>query len=142
MAQAKLGDTVRVHYTGRLVDGTIFKTSSGCEPIKFRIGKSHLMPAFQETVVGMKPGEFRTVRIAAGEAYGQRREQMVVTVDRSKFPENIKPYVGLELDICQPDQKVYPVKVIDVSEHSVTLDGNHPLAGKDLTFDIQLVEIA
>ncbi len=141
MAQARSGDTVRIHYTGRLDDGTVFKTSCGCNPLKFKIGKSSLIPAFQETVVGMKPGKSRTVKIAAGEAYGPRRTEMVVTIDRNKFSENIKPSVGLELDICQLNGKVSLVKVIDVSECSVTLDANHPLAGKDLTFDIELVEI-
>jgi peptidylprolyl isomerase len=100
-----------------------------------------LIPAFQETVVGMKPGNSRTVKIAACEAYGPRHEQMVAAVDRNKFPDNIKPSVGLELDICQLNGKVSLVKVTDVSECSVTLDANHPLAGKDLIFDIQLVEI-
>ena len=141
MAQAKSGDTVRINYTGRLDDGTVFKTSCGYKPLEFRIGKSTLIPAFQETVVGMKPGKSRTVKIVAGEAYGPRHEQMVVAVDRNKFPENVKPYVGLELDICQQSGKVSLVKVIDVSECSVTLDANHPLAGEDLTFDIELVEI-
>jgi peptidylprolyl isomerase len=141
MAQAKSGDTVRINYTGRLDDGTVFKTSCGYKPLKFRIGKSSLIPAFQETVVGMKPGNSRTVKIAACEAYGPRHEQMVATVNLNKFPENVKPSVGLELDICQLNGKVSLVKVIDVSECSVTLDANHPLAGKDLTFDIELVEI-
>jgi peptidylprolyl isomerase len=141
MAQAKSGDTVRIHYTGRLDDGTVFKTSCGYNPLKFKIGESMLIPAFQETVVGMKPGKSRTVKIAFGEAYGPRREQMVVAVDRNKFPENVNPSVGLELDICQQNGKVSLVKVIDVSECSVTLDANHPLAGKDLIFDIELVEI-
>ncbi len=141
MAQAKSGDTVKIHYTGRLDDGTVFKTSCGYKPLEFRIGKSTLIPAFQETVVGMKPGNSRTVKIVAGEAYGPRHEQMVVAVDRNKFPESVKPSIGLELDICQQNGKVSLVKVIDVSECSVTLDANHPLAGKDLTFDIELVEI-
>ncbi len=141
MAQAKSGDTVKIHYTGRLDDGKVFKTSCGYKPLKFKIGKSRLIPAFQETVVGMKPGTSRTVKIVAGEAYGPRREEMVVAVDRNKFPEHIKPYVGLELDVHQQNGKIFPSKVIDVTECSVTLDANHPLAGKDLTFDIELVEI-
>jgi peptidylprolyl isomerase len=141
MAQAKSGDTVRIHYTGRLDDGTVFKTSCGFKPLKFKIGKSRLIPAFQETVVGMKPGKSRTVKIAAGEAYGPRRKEMVVAVDKNKFPENVKPYVGLELDVHQQNGKIFPAKVIDITECSVTLDANHPLAGKDLIFDIELVEI-
>ena len=141
MAHAKSGDTVNIHYTGRLDDGSVFKTSRGCKPLKFKIGNSKLIPAFQETVVGMKPGELRTVKIAAGEAYGPRREQMVVAVDRNKFPENVKPYVGLELDVHQQNGEIFAAKVIDIKECSVILDANHPLAGKDLTFDIELVEI-
>lgn len=141
MVHAKGGDTVNIHYTGRLDDGSVFKTSRGDKPLKFKIGKSRLIPAFQETVVGMKPGELRTVKIVASEAYGPRREEMVVAVARNKFPENIKPYVGLELDVHQQNGEIFAAKVVDVSEGSVTLDANHPLAGKDLTFDIQLVEI-
>lgn len=141
MPQAKNGDTVKIHYTGRLDDGTVFKTSCGYKPLKFKIGKSKLIPAFQETVVGMKPGKSRTVRIAAGEAYGPRNEEMVAVVHRNKFPENIKLYVGLQIDVHQQNGEIFAAKVIDISEESVTLDANHPLAGKDLTFDIQLVEI-
>ena len=141
MAQAKQGDTVWVHYTGKLDDGTVFKTSNGHKPLKFKIGKSKLIPALQEAVVGMKPGESRNIRIAADEAYGPRREEMVVAVDKKNFPQNVQPYVGLELDVHQNDDKVFPAKVVDVSECSVTLDANHPLAGKDVIFDIELVEI-
>jgi peptidylprolyl isomerase len=141
MSQAKSGDTVRIHYTGRLDDGTVFKTSCGGKPLTFKIGKSKLIPAFQETVVGMKPGTSRTIKIVANEAYGSRSEEMVVAVARNKFPEHIRPYVGLELDVHQRNGKIFPSKVIDVTECSVTLDANHPLAGKDVTFDIELVEI-
>jgi peptidylprolyl isomerase len=141
MPQAKSGDTVRIHYTGRLDDGTVFKTSCGCKPLTFKIGKSSLIPAFQQTVVGMKPGTSRTVKIVANEAYGPRHEEMVVAVHRNKFPENVQPSVGLELDICQQNGKVSLLKVIDITGCCVTLDANHPLAGKDVTFDIELVEI-
>ena len=141
MAQAKLGDTVWVHYTGRLDDGTVFKTSNEHKPLRFKIGESKLPPALQQAVVGMKPGQSRNIRVAAAEAYGPRREEMVVAVDRKNFPKNVEPYVGMELDVCQNDGKVFPAKVADVSECSVTLDANHPLAGKDVIFDIELVEI-
>ncbi len=141
MAKAKAGDTVKVHYTGKLNDGAVFNTSSGHEPLEFEIGKSTLIPAFEQTVVGMKLGESRTVNIASNEAYGPLREETVVSVERKKFPDNIKPHVGLELEVCQQDGRVFPAKITDVSEHSVTLDANHPLAGKDLVFDIELVEI-
>jgi peptidylprolyl isomerase len=141
MAQAKSGDTVKIHYIGRLDNGTVFTTSHGYKPLKFKTVKSGLMPALEQKVVGMKPGESRTVRITADKAYGPRREEMVVAVDRKEFPDNVKPYVGLELDVHQQDGRIFPVTVIDVSESSVTLDANHPLAGKDLIFDIELVEI-
>ena len=141
MALAKSGDTVKIHYTGRLDDGTVFKTSSGCEPLKFRIGKSMLIPAFQETVVGMQPGKSRTVKIASDEAYGPRLREMVVAVARKEFPGNVEPYVGQQLNMRQQSGAVSQAKVTAVSESSVMLDGNHPLAGKDVTFDIQLVEI-
>jgi len=141
MAQAKRGDTVWVHYTGRLDDGTVFKTSDGHKPQRFKIGESKLLPALQQAVVGMKPGESRNIKIKADEAYGPRREEMVVAVDRKNFPKNVELYVGMELDVCQNDGKVFPSKVADVSECSVTLDANHPLAGKDIIFDIELVEI-
>ncbi len=141
MTQVKLGDTVKIHYTGRLDDGTVFKSSTEGEPLKLTMGKSRLIPAFEQTVIGMKPGESRTVRIAASEAYGPRYEELVVAVERSKFPEEIKPYVGMELDIHQQDGRVFPARVTEVSEQSVTLDANHPLAGKDVIFDIELLEI-
>jgi peptidylprolyl isomerase len=141
VAQAKRGDTVGVHYTGRLDDGTVFKTSNEHKPLRFKIGESKMLPALQQAVVGMEPGESRNIRVAAAEAYGPRREEMVVAVDRKNFPKNIEPYVGMELDVCQNDGEVFPVKVAEVSESSVTLDANHPLAGKDVIFDIELVEI-
>ena len=142
MAQAKPGDTVKIHYTGRLGDGKVFKRACESNPLQFKIGKSMLMRAFEQKVVGMKPGESRTIKVTADKAYGPRHEEMVVAVDRKEFPDNVKPYVGLELDICQQDGKVFPAKVIEVSESSVTLDANHPLAGKALIFDIELVELS
>ena len=142
MAQAKPGDTVKIHCTGRLGDGKVFKRSCESKPLKFKIGKSMLMRAFEQKVVGMKPGESRTVKVTADKAYGPRREEMVAAVDRKEFPDNVKPYVGLELDICQQDGKVFPAEVIEVSESSITLDANHPLAGKALIFDIELVELS
>jgi len=141
MAQAKYGDTVDVHYTGRLNDGTVFETSQGLEPLRFTIGDNKIIPAIEQMVVGMNPGESRTIMVPADEAYGQRREQMIVVVDRNEFPEDIEPHIGMELEVHQGDGMVFPVKVTDVSEGSITLDANHPLAGEDLTFDIVLTEI-
>ncbi|HEY48455.1 MAG TPA: peptidylprolyl isomerase [Dehalococcoidia bacterium] len=141
MAEAKNGDTVHVHYTGKLDNGTVFASSHNYEPLKFTIGENQLISAFENTVVGMNPGESRTIKIPADEAYGPRSEELVVLVERAQFPENIEPQVGMELEIHQGDEMAVPVTVTDVSESSVTLDANHPLAGEDLTFDIELVEI-
>ncbi len=139
-AQAKDGDTVKVHYTGKLEDGTVFDSSIEREPLQFTIGEGQLIPGFEQAVVGMSPGESKTVEIPADEAYPYR-EEMVLVVDRDQLPEDLQPEVGQQLQMRQPDGQTILVKVIDVSELSVTLDANHPLAGKDLTFDIQLVEI-
>ncbi|HEX8273097.1 MAG TPA: peptidylprolyl isomerase [Longimicrobiaceae bacterium] len=140
MAQAKSGDTVRVHYTGRLDDGSVFDSSEGREPLEFVLGAQQVIPGFEEAVDGLSPGEARTVDIPADRAYGPRREEMVLTVGRDQFPDEIRPEVGQQLQMSQ-DGQVAIVTIIGVSEREVTLDANHPLAGKDLTFDVQLVEI-
>ena len=141
MAQAKAGDTVKVHYTGKFEDDTVFDTSTDREPLEFTIGEGQMIPGFEEAVLGMNPDESKNVQIPADEAYGPHREDMVMVVDRSQFPENLEPKVGQQLQVNQEDGKGFVVTVTDVSELSVTLDGNHPLAGKDLLFNIQLVEI-
>ena len=139
--QAKNGDTVNVHYTGRLVDGTIFDTSTGREPLGFTIGGGTLISDFEQAVVGMKTGESKTIEIPADRAYGPYRDDLVQVVDRDRVPENIQLEVGLQLQLSQPDGQVIVVTIVDVSESTVTLDGNHRLAGQDLIFDIELVEI-
>jgi peptidylprolyl isomerase len=142
MRQAENGDTVRVHYTGRLDDGTIFDSSRDRESIKFTLGRGQLIKGFEDAVVGMSVGEVKTVRIPSDEAYGPHREELVLRVPRAQFPPNIEPRKGLALSIRQPDGGIMEVEITEVSEDSVTLDANHPLAGKDLTFEIELVEIA
>lgn len=141
MAQAQNGDTVKVHYTGKLDDGTIFDTSADREPLQFTIGEGQLIPDFEQAVVGMKPGESKTVQIPSDNAYGPHHEEMVMAVDRKEFPDDLEPKVDQMLQVRQQDGHTFAVKVTDVSETKVTLDANHPLAGKDLTFDIQLSEI-
>jgi len=141
MAQAKYGDTVKVHYTGKLEDGTVFDSSLDRDPLEFTIGEGHLIPGFQQAVIGMNPGESKTATIPAEEAYGPHREEMVVVVEREQFPTHLNPEVGQQLEIRQADDRTIVVMITDVNETSVTLDANHPLAGKDLTFEIQLVEI-
>ncbi len=139
--QAKNGDTVKVHYTGRLADGTVFDTSSGREPLELRIGDGQLIPDFEQAVVGMKVGESKTVEIPAERAYGPYRDDLVHVVDRDELPENIQPEVGAQFQLSQPDGGRVLITIIDVSESTVTLDANHHLAGKDLIFDLELVEI-
>lgn len=142
MAQAQLGDRIKVHYTGRLDDGTVFDSSIITDPLEFTIGEREVVPGFEEAVIGMSPGESKNVKIPVDKAYGPRREDMTIVVDRDKFPPDIEPEVGQQLEIRQrEDGQTFPVTVTDVSESSVTLDANHHLAGKDLTFDIQLLEI-
>jgi peptidylprolyl isomerase len=142
MAQAKTGDTVKVHYTGKLEDNTIFDTSEGREPLQFTIGEGRLIPDFEQAVVGMKPGETKTINVPPERAYGPHLEEMVMVVNRQDIPEDLKPEVNQRLQVQQADGQACIVTVTSVSDSSVTLDGNHPLAGKQLTFDIQLAEIA
>ena len=141
MAQAKYGDTVKVHYTGKLEDGTVFDSSIKRDPLQFKIGEGQVISGFEQALVGMNPGESKTTKVPADKAYGSHHKEMVMTVDRDKFPANIKPEVGQQYQIPKEGDRKTVVTVTDVSESSVTLDANHPLAGKDLTFDIQLVEI-
>ena len=142
MAQAKTGDTVKVHYTGKLDDGTVFDTSADREPLEFKIGEGQLIPDFEQAVVGMNAGESKTIQIPSDNAYGPHHEEMIMVVDRKEFPQDLEPKVDQRLQVRQPDGQEFVVTVTAVSETNVTLDGNHPLAGKDLTFDIQLAEIA
>lgn len=151
MAQAKSGDKVRVHYTGRLDDGNIFDSSEGFveesgdsrpgEPMEFVIGEGNLIPKFEQAVIGLEPGQRVEVKIPADDAYGQRAEEMVAVIERSEIPEGINPEAGQNMEVVLEDGTPLPVLVTDVTDTSVTLDANHPLAGMDLTFDIKLVEI-
>jgi peptidylprolyl isomerase len=141
MAVAKKGDNVKVHYTGRLEDGTVFDTSAERGPYEFTIGQSKIVPGFAEAVIGMKPGQSKTVEIPAKKAYGLRRKDMIAVIERSKLPAQLNPEVGQRLRIDQADGQKIPATVTEVSDSTVTLDANHPLAGKDLVFDIELLEI-
>ena len=140
MAAAKSGDTVRVHYTGTLDDGTVFDSSQGRAPLEFTVGIGQVIPGFDEAVTGMAPGEEKTVTIPSGEAYGEHRPEMLATVPRAQFPPEIEPEIGQELQVSQDGQN-FVVRVVEVGEDQVTLDANHPLAGEDLTFKLELVEI-
>jgi len=141
MAQAKEGDTVKVHYTGKLKDGTVFDQSAGKEPLEFTIGEGRVIPGFEEAVKWMEPGQSKTVEVSSEEAYGPRRDEMILQVDRSRLPEDLDPEVGQQLQSHQENGQTVILTVTDVSEQEVTLDANHPLAGQDLQFEIELVEI-
>ena len=135
------GDTVKVHYTGTLEDGTVFDTSRGREPLEFTLGEGTIIPGFEETVKGMQVGQTKTVTIPAEEAYGPHRDELVMVIERDKLPEGLNPAIGQQLEMQQADGGTAVVVVTDVSETTITIDANHPLAGKDLTFEIELVEI-
>lgn len=141
MTQAKQGDTVQIHYTGKLPDGTVFDSSVNREPLSFALGSGQVIPGFETAVVGMNPGDTKTATIASDEAYGPRRDEMVLVVEREKIPEEIPLGVGQQLQLQGPQGQALPVVVTEVSDGEVTLDANHPLAGQDLTFDIELVAI-
>jgi len=140
-ARAKDGDTVKVQYTGTLEDGSIFDTSVGGEPIEFTLGQGQLIPGFEKAVIGMKVGESKTVNIPVDDAYGPYRDDLVAVVGRENLPEGMNPVVGQQLQITQADGSAIVVTVIKVSETTITIDANHPLVGKKLTFEITLVEI-
>lgn len=142
MTQAKVGDTVRVHYTGKLVDGTVFDSSSNRDPLEFAIGSGGIIPGFEQAVIGMNPGDSKTTHIPADQAYGPHRQEMVLVVEREQIPPDMDLQVGQQLQLRQENGYALPVIVTEVEEAQVTLDANHPLAGEDLIFDIQLVEIA
>lgn len=142
MAQAKQGDKVRVHYTGKLDDGTVFDSSTGRDPLEFVLGSGQIIPGFDAGVTGMDIGESKTVRIPSDDAYGPHHDEMVITVGRDEFPPEITPTVGDQLQMRHETGQIMMVTVTEVDDSNVTLDANHPLAGKDLTFDIELVEVA
>ncbi|UCE98451.1 MAG: FKBP-type peptidyl-prolyl cis-trans isomerase [Dehalococcoidia bacterium] len=137
--QAESGDTVKVHYTGTLIDGTEFDSSHDGEPLEFTIGQGLLISKFEEAVIGMVVEESKTITIPAAEAYGFYREDLVFIVERSTLPDNIA--VGQQLQMMQANGNVIVVTVTSVSEQTATVDANHPLAGEDLTFKIELVAI-
>ncbi len=142
MAQAKQGDTVKVHYTGKLEDGRVFDTSSGREPLSFTIGEGTVIEGFESGIVGMGVGDKKTLNISPDSAYGNRNDELIAVVEKENIPEDIDVSVGQQLQVRQPDGQTINVSVTDVSEENVTLDANHPLAGRDLVFDVEIVEIA
>lgn len=141
MAQAKEGDKVSIHYTGRLDDGTVFDTSENRDPLEFTLGEGKVIPGFENAVKGMSEGETKTARIPSEEAYGSRRDDLVLDVPQEQLPEEIDPQVGQRLQMQAGDGQTFQVVITDVGDDTVEVDANHPLAGEDLTFDIELVEV-
>lgn len=141
MQQVKNGDTVRVHYHGKLTDGSTFDTSDGREPLEFTVGNGQVIKGFDEALVDMQIGQKKTVQIPVDQAYGHRSEDMMMEYPKSEFPADMKPEVGMELQMSDNQGHVFPVVITEVSEETVLLDANHPLAGEDLIFDIELVSI-
>jgi len=142
MTQVKEGDTVRIHYTGTLADGDTFDSSEGRDPLEFTVGSGQIIPGLDKAMAGMAVGEKKTVEIPADEAYGHPDPNAHQAVPRAEIPADIPLDLGTQLQVQTPQGQVMPVTVIEVTEEQVTLDANHPLAGKDLTFAIELVEIA
>lgn len=142
MAVASKGNRVKVHYTGKLNDGTVFDSSENREPLEFVLGDGNMIKGFDAAVHGMEVGANISVVIPSEEAYGEKREDMMVDIPIDQVPADIQPAVGMDLSIQNQNGQPMPVKVVHVDDQKITLDANHPLAGQDLTFDIQLVEIA
>jgi len=142
MSQVKKDDTVKVHYTGKLDDGQVFDSSvERGEPLKFTMGQGQLIPGFEDGIIDMKVNEKKTINISKEKAYGEIREELVQEVPKSQLPENIKPEVGMGLTSQTQDGQEINLIVKDVKDESIVVDGNHPLAGKDLTFELEVLEI-
>ena len=142
MAKAAEGNTVAVHYTGKLSDGTVFDSSREREPLKVELGKGEVIPGFEDALAGMEVGQTKTVEIPADQAYGERREELIQSVSRDELPDEVQVQVGDQLQARTQEGQLIMVRVESIEDDSVQLDANHPLAGKDLTFDLEVMEIA
>jgi len=142
MSSANFGDTVRVHYSGRLDDGTVFDSSTGHEPVEFTIGDGQVIPGFEEAVIGMQPGESKMTRIAPEKAYGPHYRELEIEMKRSDLPPSLDLQVGEQLELTRETSGSIPVIVKEISDSNIILDANHPLAGQELQFEIELLGIA
>ena len=141
MAQAKKGDTVKIHYTGKLTDNTVFDSSRSRDPFEFIIGSGQVIAGFEEGTLGMDIGQTKTVTIPCDKAYGPKNPDLVAVVARGHLPKDLDPKVGQRLGIHNENGQKIPVVITDLTEKDVTVDGNHPLAGENLVFELELVEI-
>ncbi len=142
MTQAKTGDTVRIHLTISLEDGTVFSSSERGDPIELKLGNEQIMPALEQAVVGMEEGATKKISLASADAFGERREDLVGRVAKSEFPDDVTPEVGMRLVVQSSDGERMDATVAEVTDDTVTLDGNHPLAGHEVTFEVTLAEVA
>tara|TARA_B100000959_G_scaffold232294_1_gene249167 strand:+ start:6808 stop:7236 length:429 start_codon:yes stop_codon:yes gene_type:complete len=142
MSQAKAGDKVKVHYKGSFKDGKVFDSSEGKDPLEFTIGQKMVVKGFENAIVGMASGEKKKICIQPKEAYGEYRKDLVATIERSEIPNDIKPELGMMLQVSPEPGRPTAVTVTELNEKTLTLDGNHPLAGKELTFELDLVAIS
>ncbi|MBW2431990.1 MAG: peptidylprolyl isomerase [Deltaproteobacteria bacterium] len=141
MKEAQVGDLVSVHYTGKLKNGEVFDSSKDRDPLEFTLGNKELLPGFEDGVVGMKPGESKSVKLEPENAFGDRREDLLLKLPQKEFPHHITPSVGLQLRLSNASGNEMTVVVTEVGEDTVTLDANHPLSGEIVVFEIELVEI-
>ena len=142
MSQVKANDKVKVHYTGKLEDGQVFDSSvERGEPIEFQLGQGQLIPGFEQGLIDMKVNEKKTINIPKEEAYGEPKDELIQEVPKSQLPENMEPAVGMPLVSKTPDGREINLVVKEVKDESIVVDANHPLAGKDLVFDLELLEI-
>lgn len=141
MTEIKSGDTVRIHYTGTLADGTVFDSSEGREPLEFQVGSGQIIPGLDQALPGMTTGEKKVVNIEPEDAYGPVHEEARQSVPRAQIPAEIPLEVGIQLQMQTPDGRAMPVTVVEISDDSVLLDANHGLAGKTLTFDFEIVSV-
>lgn len=142
MAQAQTGNHVTVNFTGKLNDGTVFATSMEDQPIEFTMGRNEVLPAIEGAVEGMEPGETKTVRIIAKDAFGPRRGDLVQEIPRASLPENMELQIGQQLWVDDVGDEPITVSIVDVSDSTITIDANHPLAGEDLIFDLQVMDVS
>ncbi|MCF7849695.1 MAG: peptidylprolyl isomerase [Kiritimatiellales bacterium] len=135
------GQTVKIHYTGTLDDGEQFDSSVGRDPLEFEVGSGQVIPGFEKGVLGMEVNEKKSIHIPSAEAYGEPVEEMIMDFERSQLPEGMEPEAGMQLHMQGPQGQPIPVKIVAVSEEKITIDANHPLAGQNLNFELELVEI-
>lgn len=142
MSEASSGNTVKIHYTGRFEDGTVFDTSADRDPLEFTVGSGQVIPGMDNAVTGMKVGDNQTVSIPPEEAYGTHDERLVQEVPKKMLPEDMTPAIGMQLQSQTPDGQTMQLVVTEVADETITVDANHPLAGRVLEFDIELVAVA